>query len=156
MPIITDQTCDICRNIASDHNLIVETEFWRVILANDQAYLGRSFVTLKAHKESLSEMSRDEWVDFETLVKRIENCYEKAFNSGRPFNWACMMNNAFKEPKPTPHVHWHLRPRHQKTVLVGPTDYIDPEYAHHYDRNRKIFVDQTELNTIIKLIKNNI
>lgn len=156
MADIINSLCDTCCNIASKDNLIFETVFWRVILAADQAYLGRSFVTLKNHKESLSELSSDEWDDFRILVNRIENGYEKALNSGRPFNWACMMNNAYKEPEPTPHVHWHVRPRHSESISVGSTEYIDPEYAHHYDRSRKAFVDNTALEEIIKLIKTNI
>ena len=156
MPTIVIAKCEICRNISSDSNLITETEYWRVILADDQAYLGRSFVTLKNHKESLSQLSHEEWLDFETLAKHIEESYEKTFNSGRPFKWACMMNNAFKESNPAPHVHWHLRPRHEKPVLVAGEEYTDPEYAHHYRRSRKTYVEQSRLDIIAALIKQNI
>ena len=156
MPTISNPTCDICSHLTSIDNLITETGYWRVMLAADQAYVGRSFVTLKNHKESLSELNHEEWRDFELLVTRIELGYEMTFNSGRPFNWACMMNDAFKEADPTPHVHWHLRPRHARPVIVGNNEFIDPEYAHHYRRSRKTFVDQSVLDEIGALIKKNL
>ncbi len=150
---ITNPKCEICSYLTSTENLITQTMYWRVILAADQSYLGRSFVTLKNHKESLSELSHEEWVDFEKLAKHIEVSYEKAFNSGRPFNWACMMNDAFKEREPTPHVHWHIRPRHKHPVPIGEQEFVDPDYAHHYRRSRKAIVDQSTLDEISALIK---
>lgn len=145
--------CYTCKLSESTENLLLETAHWRVVLADDQAYLGRSYVVVRDHKKSLSELSREEWRDFEELVTRIENGYEKALGSGRPFNWSCLMNNAFQEANPTPHVHWHLRPRHNAPVAINGQDFEDPEFGFHYSRDRPQLVDQITLDEIATRIR---
>jgi diadenosine tetraphosphate (Ap4A) HIT family hydrolase len=141
-------SCETCEILKAPDNVLLETEYWLLILAQDQAYLGRSYVTLRSHKQSLSELSSEEWLDFAALAKRLEQGYEKVFGSGRPFNWACMMNNAFKEPQPVPHVHWHVRPRHKHPITINGITFEDPEYGHHYDRNRRVPADTKTLDAI--------
>jgi len=148
--------CYICELSTSTENLLLETDYWRVVLAADQAYLGRSYVVLRDHKESLSVLSRDEWQDFEALVVRIESGYEKALGSGRPFNWSCLMNNAFQEADPTPHVHWHLRPRHGAPITIHGAQFEDPEFGFHYSRDHTQLVDQAILDEIASKIKRQI
>lgn len=145
--------CYICELSTSTENLLFETTHWRVVLAADQAYLGRSYVVLRDHKESLSALSHEEWQDFEALVTRIESSYVKALGSGQPFNWSCLMNNAFQEADPTPHVHWHLRPRHNAPITINETLFEDPEFGFHYSRDHTQLVDQTILDEIASKIK---
>jgi diadenosine tetraphosphate (Ap4A) HIT family hydrolase len=148
-----DEHCESCGHANDPRGLIHQTKYWRLVLADDQAQVGRSVLILRNHKSSLDTLTADEWHDFERLVKIIEGGYEKAFDGGRPFNWACMMNNAFQQQPSHPHIHWHIRPRHAHPITIGKVTFTDPEYAHHYDHKRKQTVDAETYSLIIEKIK---
>lgn len=132
---MTNITCKFCEFSAKDQNLIFETPFWMVLLAPEQAYVGRSVVVLKRHAASLAELSAEELADFGVVVKRFEAAAKKGFDATM-FNWTCMMNDFFRAAIPNPHVHWHARPRYNHTVEVSRTRFTDPEFGQHYNRDR--------------------
>lgn len=116
---------------------LFETEFWNIELSPDQAYLGRCRISLKRNCGHLSELTPHEWSEFhEHIVKVLENAFTKAFGATM-FNWTCLMNNAYKNTPPTPHIHWHFRPRYQSDVTFSDMVFQDTEFANHYDRARK-------------------
>lgn len=123
-------------------------------ICDNQEYLGRSYVTLKRHCPSLSEISIDEWLDFLSLIKKLENAFSKAFGA-ISYNWTCLMNDAFKEKPAFPHVHWHIRPRYDKDVTFADTTFIDPEFGHHYARSseRILVLPDEKLSEIINEVK---
>jgi diadenosine tetraphosphate (Ap4A) HIT family hydrolase len=110
---------------------LLETAHWKLYLSEDQAYVGRSYLNLKTHKSSLSELSDAEWQEYKELVRRIEPVYKRIFKA-ELINWALLMNNAYIENS-TPHVHWHVRPRHRATVKIGDEEFIDERFGYHYD-----------------------
>ncbi len=112
--------------------VILETNYWRVELAEKQIYLGRSYVSCKSGRKSLSELTPEEWLDFQEVVKKLEHVFTETFGATM-FNWTCLMNDAYKSDPPNPHVHWHFRPRYQKPVEFMGNTFIDPNFAHHYD-----------------------
>lgn len=86
------------------------------MLLSDQTYLGRSVVTLKRRDcGDLAKLTEDEILDFLDLVGKLENAFRKAFNATM-FNWTCLMNLAYQNTPPDPHVHWHFRPRYDHKV----------------------------------------
>ena len=127
--------CDYC-DLAERERFICETPYWTVFLSFDQNYLGRCFIPLKRHCESLSDLSENEWKDFSLLVKKLEKAIKKAFNASM-FNWTCLMNDAYKKKISKPHVHWHLKPRYDKSVEFAGEKFEDPDFGHHYNRNRR-------------------
>ena len=147
-------SCDICSFLSQYQRTICETKFWKVDICDNQEYLGRSYITLKRHCPNLSNITTDEWSDFLSLIKKIENAIQKAFGA-TSFNWTCMMNDTFKKESPQPHVHWHLRPRYAQNVNFAGITFIDPEYGHHYARSseRILILSNDKLLEIINEIK---
>jgi len=146
--------CDYCREENQDE-LIFETKFWKVVIASDQAYLGRCYVILKRHCGDLAELENSEWSDFIEIVKKIESALKKSFNATM-FNWICLMNNAYKNDSPNPHVHWHLRPRYNHKVEFAGEVFEDPEFGHHYSKKRKQKVSDVVKKKIVDRIKENL
>lgn len=147
------KNCDICTILQSNNDdvVITKTKFWRVALERNQAYLGQSFVTLLEHKSSLSEVTDEEWHNFQDLVKQLEAAYKKAFGATH-FNWTCLMNEAYRQDSPAPHVHWHVFPRYKAAPRLDDMVFEDTEFGHHYvDRKNK--VDQQTLETIGHTLK---
>lgn len=135
-------------------SLVVETEFWHVTLSSNQSYLGRSYVTLKRHCESLSDLEPNEWLDFVELTKKLERVYKKVFDATL-FNWSCLMNLAYQESPAHPHVHWHFHPRYNHEVEVGGVKFVDSEFGYHYDKEREQRVDDSVLQEIrVQILQN--
>lgn len=80
-------------------DFIFETKHWEVYLNPDQYYLGRCVLSAIRNVGTLSDLTKDEWLDFAKLVKKIESSFKKAFGATM-FNWTCLMNNAFQEKTP--------------------------------------------------------
>ena len=143
--------CISCKK-PNEKNLIVITKFWIVTLSHNQAYLGRGYITSKRHCNNLSELKPDEWSELHDLIKKLEYTLEKAFNATM-FNWTCLMNVAYQESPPNPHVHWHFRPRYDHTVEIAGKQFNDPEFGHHYSRKREQSITPTVREIIIHKIK---
>lgn len=132
--------------------LIYQTKFWKIDLSDNQYYLGRCYVSLKRQCPALSQLSKEEILDFLEIVKKLEPALKKAFGATM-FNWTCLMSNAYKINPPNPHVHWHFMPRYNYKVEFEGLIFEDKEFAHHYDNNAKKQVSEELMKKIIKRIK---
>ena len=120
--------------------MLYETRFWKIILSNEQSYLGRCVILLKRDCKELSKLTSEEWLDFhQNIVKKLESTFKKAFDATM-FNWSCLMNDAYQAEDPKPYVHFHFRPRYNHDVKFAGEEFRDPDFAHHYNRERKDFV----------------
>lgn len=136
-----------------NETIMYETNFWKVVLFSDQAYLGRCVIVLKRNCAELSNLTPDEWVDFHTnIVQKLEYAFKKAFNATM-FNWTCLMNHAYQKNPPKPFCHWHFRPRYREVIQFAGEKFQDLEFAHHYNLERKMIVSQDVLEKISKEIK---
>lgn len=129
-------------------NLIFETHYWKTILAEDQMYFGRCVVVLKRSCGTLAEITEEEMLDFLKLVQRFESVLKKEYGAVM-FNYTCLMNDAYKNTPPNPQVHWHFRPRYNKTVTFQGTEFTDPNFAHHYNREPKRILDANLQQSIV-------
>lgn len=152
--------CNICNINKRDLLVIYESENWIVTLATDQTYLGRSYITLKRHSESLSDVTTEEWSDLHNTITKIETAIKNGFGADL-FNWSCLMNDAFhNNDAPSPHVHWHMRPRYAKPAIINKITFIDNEFGRHYktkwDGKDDFTVDQETMLYIKQKIIDNL
>jgi diadenosine tetraphosphate (Ap4A) HIT family hydrolase len=136
-----------------DETILYETDFWKVILSPDQAYLGRCVIVLKRDCGKMSNLRSDEWMDLhKNIIQKLEPAFKKAFNATM-FNWTCLMNGAFKAENPKPHIHWHFRPRYRENVKFAGEQFQDLEFADHYDAKRRMIVSKDILENISEEVK---
>ena len=140
-----------CTQVNPD-DLVYESMYWRVILCDDQAYLGRSIIALKRHARHLSVLSAAEWQDFSLLAKKLEHAFMAAFDA-RMFNWTALMNSGYKVNPYDAHVHWHIRPRYDHTIAIAGHTFIDPNFSHHYERKTDLHVSLTVRKNIIDMLR---
>lgn len=114
-----------------DREIVFETKYWKVILMEQQLYLGRCVIELKRSCGDLADLNQDEILNFFELVKKLENLFRKTFNTTM-FNWTCLMNNAYQVIPAEPQVHWHFRPRYESPVEINGQIFKDPNFGHHY------------------------
>jgi len=137
--------------------LLFETNYWQIYLSSDQKYFGRTLVLLKRDCGHLSALTEEEQKDFFEIVKKIEHLFTQTFGATM-FNWTCLMNNAYKSDPPTPHVHWHVRPRYKNPIVFNGQTYTDPNFASHYLRGEENVEEVSEemLNNIVEELKRNL
>ena len=140
--------CEYCQK-QNFEDIVCETKFWIVALSYDQTYLGRCFVISKRHCSHLSELSENEILDFLELVKSLESSFKKSFDAIM-FNWTCLMNNAYLEKNPNPHLHWHFRPRYNHKVEFAGSIFEDNEFGKHYIRGIEKKMPKEIMNKIIE------
>ncbi len=116
-----------------DNPIIWETEHWKVILHEDQRYLGRTIVSAKnRNRPNLPTLTDEEWLDFShNVVAPFEASAKIAFGA-ELFNWSCLMNLAYQNTPPDPHVHWHVQPRYRHPVEFEGGTYSDEAFGNHY------------------------
>jgi diadenosine tetraphosphate (Ap4A) HIT family hydrolase len=150
---MSDPKCVICstrdERVAQ---VIFWNDHWRAMLSANQGYLGTLFIELVDHKESLPELSDEEWLSFAQLARVIERCERTAFGAAM-FNWTCMLNNFYKSFPPKPHVHWHVRPRYDHEVMISNHTFIDPNFGHHYDADHLAHVSSDLKSDISRKLK---
>jgi diadenosine tetraphosphate (Ap4A) HIT family hydrolase len=146
--------CHYCQDL-NPKDLVHQTKHWNILIADNQTYLGRCVVALKRHCEALSDLKKEEWDEFMQLVKMLEPSLKKTFNATM-FNWTCLMNNAYSDKNPKPHVHWHFRPRYNHKVEFAGLVFEDLEFGHRYDGAKKREVSPEIQKKIILEIKNNL
>ena len=131
----TRKECEICPLLvgqtAADDNVILQTERWVAVLDKNQCYLGKSFITLRQHKKTLSELDEADWTELHRVIRQIEQAVKAAFGAD-VCNWECLMNNAVKAGRPT-HVHWHLYPRYLGGTTFAGEEFPDPKWPRHLE-----------------------
>lgn len=107
-----------------------ETEFWKILLRDDQRYLGSLIIKTKVLRESLSQVTTEEQFDFFLLIAKLESFYKEKIGATM-FNYSCLMNHAYRDNE-TPHVHYHFRPRYRNPVTILGKTFSDPNFGEHY------------------------
>lgn len=142
---VTKKDCEICPLLvgqtAADDNVILQTERWVAVLDRNQCYLGKSFITLRQHKETLSELDEADWMELHHVICQLERAVKEAFGAD-VCNWECLMNNAVKAGQPT-HVHWHLHPRYLGGATFAGEEFPDPKWPRHLEDVVHIVSDET-------------
>ena len=152
-----NQVCDNCIFLQQIplQNQILTTDYWTVGVIPDQPYLGRALITLLTHKSRLSELTNEEWTDFQSIVQKIEPAYEKSFGA-HPLNIGCFMNHGFKDDPPHPHVHWQIFPRYKKPVEFEGMKFEDTLYGEFYDNDAARPVNSEVVKKIAEKLKSNL
>lgn len=136
-------------------DVMFETTYWKVILMANQTYLGYCSISLKRRDcGDLADMTKEEVLDFLQLAKNLENALRKAFDATM-FNWTCLMNLAYQNNPPTPHMHWHFRPRYNHVVKFAGLEFTDQFFGQHYDwpPTERILDDKTRKLIIDEILK---
>lgn len=106
------------------------TQYWKVVMVDDQMYLGRLVIKTLERRESLPDLTEAEQKDFFKLTKKLETFFKEEIGATM-FNYSCLMNNAYRDGE-APHVHFHFRPRYKESVTILGNTFSDPNFGEHY------------------------
>ena len=63
------------------------------------------------------------------------------------------MNSFYKESRPDPHLHIHVRPRYDEPVMVNGRTYSDSEFGHHYAVNKSGTIPANDKEEVFTRLK---
>ena len=102
---------------------------WMVVYVDwCQEFVGDCIIS--SDKESLSELSDEEWIELGKLEKELERISKKLFNATM-FNFTCLMNNAYRDNE-KPHVHFHFIPRYKYKLKLFNKTYQDKHFGYNF------------------------
>ena len=93
-----------------------------------QEFVGDCIIS--CNKESLSELTGDEWIELGKIEKELERICKKVFGATM-FNFSCLMNNAYRDNE-EPHVHFHFIPRYNKKIVLFDKKYVDRHFGYNF------------------------
>ena len=136
--------------------LFKSNNFEIVFLDWCQEFPGACIISCK--KTNLSELAQEEWKEIGILEKELERVCKKVFNATM-FNFACLMNNAYRDNE-TPHVHFWFVPRYKEETILFNKKYKDRYFGYNFwkwsnnriKRQKDIFT-QEERNQIFEMMK---
>ena len=109
--------------------LLYKGEYWEVVfLDNCQEFIGQCIISSK--KESLSDLTYEEWIELGIIESELERVCKKLFSSTM-FNFACLMNNAYLDNE-KPHVHFHFIPRYKDEIELFNKKYRDRHFGYNF------------------------
>ena len=146
--------CPICAWSAEnkEYPLLFETELWRIVLAPNQALLGRCVVHLKRHEGDVAYQTEAEVREWLSVVKTLETASRTAFGATM-FNWSCYMNHSYRSEPYEPHIHWWAVARYQDPVSFGGHLFTDPTFGEPYEHGRYITVTDSLREKIVASLK---
>ena len=93
--------CDLCK--PTQHSILWQDNFCRVVLLNDKDYPAYCRVELIAHIKEMTDLSPNERARMMKVVFAVETAMREVIQPDK-INLASLGNK-------TPHVHWHVIPR---------------------------------------------
>lgn len=136
---------------------IYNGKYWKVIFFSKcQDFLGRCIIA--SEKESIPEITLEEWEELSKIEAELERVYKKLFNATM-FNFCCLMNNAYRD-NTKPNVHFWLYPRYKNEVNLFGKTFKDKHFGYNFwkwnddpiESQKDIFTEE-ERNKIFELVK---
>ena len=137
--------------------ILYKSKYWEVVFVSwCQEFVGDCIIS--CNKESLSELTNDEWLELGKLEKELERVTKKLFGATM-FNFACLMNNAYRDNE-KPHVHFHFVPRYKNELRIFNKVYKDRHFGYNFwkwdlskfKRQKDIFTKEEKIK-IFEMIK---
>lgn len=116
------QPCSLCD--PSTGPILAESLRWRLILNHNQNLLGKCFLVLRRHLESVPQLTADEWVELHYQVARATTMLTATFAPDH-LNYAFLQNQ-------DRHIHLHIIPRYAKARQFAELVFEDVDYPGHY------------------------
>ena len=85
---------------------------------------------ISGKKECLGDMTIEEWQELGMLEKELERVCKIVFGSTM-FNFACLMNNAYRDNE-KPHVHFWFVPRYKNKLKLFNKVYKDRHFGYNF------------------------
>jgi diadenosine tetraphosphate (Ap4A) HIT family hydrolase len=115
--------CPLCRPRLLTP-IVRESARWRIAVNRNQNLLGKLFIALRRHEESVADLTPAEWTELRDELRWAIGRLTAAFRPDH-FNCAFLQNQ-------DRHVHLHVIPRYASLRTCADTEFTDPDWPDHY------------------------
>jgi|TARA_B100000902_G_C27289079_1_gene906141 diadenosine tetraphosphate (Ap4A) HIT family hydrolase len=127
---------------------IKEYKNWYLLLRKDQVTIGAMVLIEKSFQTNYSEISKESFIEFSTIVHEIENVLKKLFKYDKiNYLMLMMVDNE---------VHYHVIPRYENDILFEGQKFTDTGWPGMPDLSFNNKIDQNIKLKLIKLIKDSL
>jgi diadenosine tetraphosphate (Ap4A) HIT family hydrolase len=124
--------------------VIRESTHWRIAINRNQNLLGKLFIALRRHEESVAELTSTEWSDLRDELRWAIGRLEDAFHPDH-FNCVFLQNE-------DRHVHLHVIPRYSSARMLEGREFTDPDWPNHYSPGVEYLAPPDEIAAIADAI----
>ena len=102
---------------------------WTIVFGDwCQEFVG--YCIIGNDKETLSDLTPEEWKELGKIEKELERVCKKIFGATM-FNFCCLMNNAYRDDKKA-NVHYHFVPRYKNELKLFGKTYKDKHFGYNF------------------------
>ena len=120
---MTSDECALCAPVLLTP-IVKESTHWRTAVNRNQNLLGKLFIALRRHEESVAELTAAEWSELRDELRWAIRRLNEAFEPDH-FNCAFLQNQ-------DRHVHLHVIPRYASNRTFAGREFADPDWPDHY------------------------
>jgi diadenosine tetraphosphate (Ap4A) HIT family hydrolase len=103
---------------------IRQFKYWTLMVHPNQSYLGRAICYLNTYKESLVELTQEEYLELLEIIRKYQTALTKLW---RPDGW-----NYAQLGNVVPHLHVHFIPRYKEPRTWEGITFVDERWGKHY------------------------
>ncbi len=126
-------------------DVICKTDYWTVLLNDNQATIGRVYFSLNRHETDLTALSTAEQGDLFKCLSAAKDALAILFEPDHT-NFVFHMNLVG-------HVHAHLYPRYKLSREFGGETFEDLHFGGHYDPKETRSLDTETFSMLLNIIK---
>ena len=109
----------------TDHSIdIKKFKHWTLMVHSNQSYLGRAICYLNTYKETLAELTQEEYLELLEIIKLYQAALTRLW---KPDGW-----NYAQLGNVVPHLHVHFIPRYKGERALGGITFTDERWGNHY------------------------
>ena len=135
--------CALCRPVLLTP-IVRESTHWRIAINRNQNLLGKLFIALRRHEESVVELTPDEWAELHDDLRWAIDRLQRAFRPDH-FNCAFLQNQ-------DRHAHLHVIPRYASVRTFSGREFADPDWPDHYRPGVEYLAPADEISAIADAI----
>lgn len=128
--------------------VVLDNDYWTLVLNENQATLGRVFFALKRHEIDIAALTPDEVASLWAFLRETKVALTALFAPDH-FNYMFLMNL-------TPHAHFHIFPRYQTSREFANQSWTDSRYGDHYDPDETHAVDDSTRDALMAALRHEI
>lgn len=130
----------------TDHSSDIQKfKHWTLMAHPNQSYLGRAICYLDTYKETLAELTKEEYLELFEIIKQYQTALTKLW---QPDGW-----NYAQLGNVVPHLHIHFIPRYKEKRTWGGMIFTDERWGNHYAPAPKREEDKTMIKKVQSAIR---
>jgi diadenosine tetraphosphate (Ap4A) HIT family hydrolase len=140
--MMASELCPLC---PPGRPVVAEDRYWRLVLNENQATLGRVYFALKRHETDVTALAPEEVLALWRFAAHAKRALDSLFAPDH-FNYLFHMNL-------TPHVHMHLYPRYKTLRTFAGQTWTDTRFGDHYDPQEVRTLDKATDELLVNALR---